>query len=67
MGGKALNDRLLLLRPRILIAESMYWYNGKRHDISQILDTSIRQLQQGAAARTEAVIVGPTENLESKW
>ncbi|KIW99293.1 acetoacetate-CoA ligase [Cladophialophora bantiana CBS 173.52] len=65
MGEKALDDRLQLLKPRLLIAESIYSYKGKRHDISYKLDSSIKKLQQ--INECEAIIIGPGQNLASKW
>ncbi|KIX06976.1 acetoacetate-CoA ligase [Rhinocladiella mackenziei CBS 650.93] len=65
MGGKALDDRLQLLKPRLLIAESTYSYNGKRHDISGKLDLSIEKLQPTGSC--EAIIIGALQRLESKW
>lgn len=60
---QALNDRLQLLQPHFLFAESTYSYNGKRHDVSGTLAVSIKTLQQNG--KTDAIIIGPRDNLDS--
>ena len=62
---QALDDRLQLLKPRLLIAEATYSYNGKKHDITSKIDVSIKKLQQ--TGKTEAIIIGPSQNLGSTW
>ncbi|OQU98890.1 hypothetical protein CLAIMM_04602 [Cladophialophora immunda] len=64
MGSKLLSDRLQLLQPRLLFAESTYVYNGKCHDISDKLDPSIQHLQESGG--TKAVIIGSRESLKSE-
>ncbi|KIW85993.1 acetoacetate-CoA ligase [Fonsecaea pedrosoi CBS 271.37] len=64
MGSKLLSDRLQLLQPRLLFAESTYVYNGKCHDISDKLDLSIQHLQEGGRNRT--IIIGPRQGLKSE-
>lgn len=62
---KALHDRLQLLKPRILVAESTYSYNGKRHNISSKLGETMKGLQQ--IDKCESIIVGPRDLLDSTW
>ncbi|KAK5202478.1 hypothetical protein LTR41_011772 [Exophiala xenobiotica] len=62
MGAKALNDRLQLLKPRLLFAESTYYYNGKHHDISNVLDAAVKELQD--TGTIEAIIIDPRQNLK---
>ena len=61
---QALNDRLQLLKPDILFAESMYNYNGKQYNISKRLDVSIKELQR--SGKVEVIIVGPRDGLASE-
>ncbi|KAH0844046.1 Acetoacetyl-CoA synthetase [Fonsecaea pedrosoi] len=45
IGDKALEDRLKVLEPRILIAETVYSYNGNRIDISGKIANASRKVQ----------------------
>ncbi|KAK6401466.1 hypothetical protein LTR81_023407 [Elasticomyces elasticus] len=63
MGRKALDDRLQLLKPRWLFAESTYLYNGKRHTIANNLDATIKALRESVDC--EVVIIGTTQDFSS--
>lgn len=60
---QALDDRLQLLKPRLLIAESSYSYNGRKHDILRKIDATVSRLQQ--SENIEVIIVGPMQKLRS--
>jgi acetoacetyl-CoA synthetase len=55
IGDKALDDRLKVLEPRFLIAETVYSYNGKRIDISDKVERAFRQLGRRDC---ELVVIG---------
>ncbi|KAK4893288.1 hypothetical protein LTR27_008411 [Elasticomyces elasticus] len=59
----ALDDRLQLLKPRWLFAESTYLYNGKSYNIAKKLDATIKALRQSVSC--EVVIIGTTQALSS--
>ncbi|KIV90220.1 acetoacetate-CoA ligase [Exophiala mesophila] len=64
MGDKALDDRLGVLKPQFLFAESSYVYNGKRHNIVNKIDVSISKLQRDVPC--EAIIIGPSDGMTSQ-
>ncbi|KEF63445.1 uncharacterized protein A1O9_01423 [Exophiala aquamarina CBS 119918] len=62
IGEKALDDRLGVLRPRFVFAESGYSYNGKTIDISRKISSAYANLRQ--QGKCELVVIGPTESVQ---
>ncbi|KAK6380295.1 hypothetical protein LTS17_005484 [Exophiala oligosperma] len=62
IGEKALSDRLVQLEPKLLFAESTYWYNGKKVDISTKIDSCTSNLSNSCAT----VIIGDTRRVKSR-
>ncbi|KPI41826.1 Acetoacetyl-CoA synthetase [Cyphellophora attinorum] len=56
-GERVLMDRVGLLKPRLLFAESRYVYNGKEHDIAE----RVRKAWEESEKAEGAEIVGTTE------
>jgi hypothetical protein len=42
--AKVLEDRLTLLKPRLIIAESVFWYNGREHSIVDKLNALVARM-----------------------
>ncbi|KAF2166766.1 hypothetical protein M409DRAFT_66349 [Zasmidium cellare ATCC 36951] len=61
IGEKALNDRLDQLRPRLIIAETSYSYNGKINNIEDKITRCFQQVSKETASKL--VIIGPDKNV----
>ncbi|USW58249.1 Putative AMP-dependent synthetase/ligase, ANL domain-containing protein [Septoria linicola] len=61
IGEKALSDRLDQLRPKLIIAETEYSYNGKSHTIEDKISRCYAQTQNRQACRL--VLVGPSSKI----
>ncbi|KIX10167.1 acetoacetate-CoA ligase [Rhinocladiella mackenziei CBS 650.93] len=57
IGEKALDDRLQVLEPRFLFAETISSYNGKKIDINEKITNVFGKLKGGAC---ELVLIGPS-------
>lgn len=55
-GERVLLDRVGLLKPRLLFAESLYWYNGKQHNIAE----RVRKVWEQTDSQKGAEIIGTT-------
>ena len=60
---QALYDRLLQLKPQILVAELSYWYNGKRIDISTKINACLGQIPDPSIS----VLIGGSSNFRKRW
>lgn len=62
---QALDDRLKLLQPRLLFAESTYLYNGKKIDISRKVSDAFRKLD--SSQKHELVVIGTRDRVATEW
>lgn len=62
---QALSDRLILLKPKFLFVESVYSYNGKKHNISHKIDSVVSALD--GIGQLQLIVSGTTDSLKALW
>lgn len=61
IGEKALNDRLDQLRPKLIIAETSYSYNGKINNIEEKVTRCFQEVSKKTPCKL--VTIGPDSNV----